>query len=151
MTKTYTRMTKQRKVLLEELRRMSCHPTAYELYERVRERMPQISLGTVYRNLEILSSSGTILKLDMAKGQRRFDATTDDHAHIRCVSCGRIDDLPLNALPDPATIMGIAGDASGYDVLGCDLDFHGICPACRQEGINVPYADKQLEKREITK
>lgn len=128
------RMTKQRKLILEELRKTRDHPTAYDVYERVKGRLPNISLGTVYRNLESLSASGIILRLDMGQGQRRFDVQTDEHNHIRCVSCGRIDDIPLNTLFDTANIMDIVSTASGYDVFGCGMDFHGLCPECKKQG-----------------
>ncbi|HOO38979.1 MAG TPA: transcriptional repressor [Deltaproteobacteria bacterium] len=134
MSLTRMRMTKQRKLILEELRKVQDHPTAYEVYERVKDRLPQISLGTVYRNLEILSASGVITRLEMAHGQRRFDGNTDGHDHIRCVSCGRLDDIPLNTFYDMATIMGIVSEASGYEVFGCGMDFHGICPECQKQG-----------------
>lgn len=133
MKQTIMRMTKQRKLILEELRKVKNHPTAYEVYERVKNFMPQISLGTVYRNLEILSSSGIINRLDMAQGQRRFDATIQDHHHIRCVSCGRVDDIPLNTVRDLTNIIDIVGETSGYEVLGCGIDLRGMCPVCKKE------------------
>jgi Fur family ferric uptake transcriptional regulator len=133
MKQTKMRMTKQRKLILEELRKVKTHPTAYEVYERVKALIPQISLGTVYRNLEILSSIGIINRLDMAQGQRRFDPTTQDHHHIRCVSCGRVDDIPLNTVRDITNIIDIVGETSGYEVLGCGIDLHGMCPLCKKE------------------
>ena len=88
------RKTKQREVILEELMKLRAHPSADELYERVKKRLPRISLGTVYRNLEMLSREGIIHRLETAGSQKRFDGETGDHQHIRCVRCGRIDDLP---------------------------------------------------------
>ena len=67
------RMTRQRRVILEELRKVNNHPSAYEIYEFVRKRLPRISLGTVYRNLEILSESGDIQKLEPGCSLKRFD------------------------------------------------------------------------------
>jgi len=128
------RITKQRKLIIEELERVRDHPTAYEIYERVRARLPQISLGTVYRNLEVLSASGVIKRLDMAQGHRRFDITTDDHKHIRCISCGRIDDIPLNTYHELTTIIDMVGEATNYEAIGCGMDFHGICPKCKKTG-----------------
>jgi Fur family ferric uptake transcriptional regulator len=90
MQKKQERMTKQRRIILEELTKIKTHPTAYDLYEMVKVRLPSISLGTVYRNLEHLSSKGLILKLDIGKGQKRFDATTKEHAHIMCLECGKV-------------------------------------------------------------
>jgi Fur family ferric uptake transcriptional regulator len=66
-------MTRQRKVILEELRNVDTHPSADEIYEMVRKRLPHISLGTVYRNLEILSETGAIQKLELGCAQKKFD------------------------------------------------------------------------------
>jgi Fur family ferric uptake transcriptional regulator len=66
-------MTRQRKVILEEIRKTDSHPTADELYQRVRQRLPHVSLGTIYRNLETLAASGLIQKLEMGGSQKRFD------------------------------------------------------------------------------
>ena len=142
MNQTKMRMTKQRKLILEELRKVKDHPTAYEVYERVKDRLPKISLGTVYRNLENLSANGIIARLDMGQGQRRFDASTEEHYHIRCDFCGRLDDIPLNTLYDTANIMDIVSNASGYDVFGCGMDFHGLCPECKKEGKAARFKDK---------
>ena len=125
-------MTKQKRVVLEELSKVKNHPTAYEVYEMVKSRLPRISLGTVYRNLEQLSSGGQIRRLDMGQSQRRFDAVVDDHLHIRCISCGKVDDVPLNPAMSTITIKDIVSSQSGYEVLGCEMDFQGICPTCKK-------------------
>jgi Fur family transcriptional regulator, ferric uptake regulator len=132
MSKIVQRMTKQKRVVLEELSKVKNHPTAYDVYEMVKSRLPRISLGTVYRNLEQLSSGGQIRRLDMGQGQRRFDAVVDDHLHIRCISCGKVDDVPLNPAMSTLTIKDIVSSQSGYDVLGCEMDFQGICPKCKK-------------------
>ena len=133
MSKTQQRMTKQKRVVLEELSKVKNHPTAYDVYEMVKSRLPRISLGTVYRNLEQLSSGGQIRRLDMGQSQRRFDAVVDDHLHIRCISCGKVDDVPLNPAMSTITIKDIVSSQSGYDVLGCEMDFQGICPKCKKK------------------
>lgn len=126
------RLTRQRVVILEELKKVKSHPTAYDVYEMVRKRLPRISLGTVYRNLEHLASQGLVRRLDFGAGQRRFDADMDDHTHIRCISCGRVQDVPLNRSANITTMYEIVHRHTGYDVLDCELDFQGICPACRK-------------------
>ena len=75
----FQRNTPQRKVILEELQKAASHPTAAELYEIVRRRLPRISLGTVYRNLELLSESGLIRKLSMGSAEARFDGDLEDY------------------------------------------------------------------------
>ena len=122
------RMTQQRRVILEELNKLTCHPTAEELHRIVRERLPKISIATVYRNLELLSDEGMIWKMNVGGAQRRFDATTANHYHIRCSVCGRVDDLHMAVVP---SIEEAARRSSGYDVLSHTVEFTGICPTCR--------------------
>jgi len=126
----FQRNTRQREVILEELRKLSSHPTAAGLYEIVRRRLPRISLGTVYRNLELLAAMGTIQKLDLAGSQARFDGNVDRHHHVRCTGCGRVDDVPGAPL-DLARAKD--NDCSGYELLGYRLEFVGICPGCREQ------------------
>lgn len=124
-------MTRQRRVILEELGKVTSHPTASELYEMVRKRLPRISLGTVYRNLEILSERGVIQKLHFGGGtQRRFDGNARNHYHIRCTGCGRVDDVPIEAM---AGLEKAARGASEYEITGHRLEFLGLCPHCRKK------------------
>jgi Fur family ferric uptake transcriptional regulator len=125
------RMTPQRQAILEELRRLTSHPTADEVHSLVRRRLPRVSLGTVYRNLEMLSDCGLIQKLEMGGGQRRFDGKTGDHYHVRCVRCGRVEDAPVKPMP---AIDDALRKVSGYEVMGHRLEFIGVCPACRKGG-----------------
>ena len=97
------RNTRQRTVLLEELRKLRFHPTAAELYEVVRARIPSISLGTVYRNLEFLARSGVVQRLRTSGRGARFDGNPRKHYHVRCIYCERIDDvleLPEGIAPE---------------------------------------------------
>lgn len=120
------RLTKQRKVILEELTKLSTHPTADELYQIVRQRMPNISLGTVYRNLEFLVEQGQIARLETSGTQKRFDAFMEYHQHVRCVNCGCIGDVfNTVSLPD---IDGL--EVSGFRVTACRVEFDGFCDAC---------------------
>ncbi len=123
----HLRETSQRRVILEELGKLTSHPTANEIYELVRKRLPRISLGTVYRNLELLSQSGLIQKLEMAGTQKRFDGTIGNHYHIRCIGCGRVDDLRLPAMK---SIDDEAADLSDYEILWHKMEFGGFCPDC---------------------
>lgn len=124
------RNTPQRAVILEELRMVKSHPTAVELHELVRRRLPKISLGTVYRNLERLSRKGAIRKLTTGQGETCFDGDLAPHYHVRCIHCGRLDDVfGLSDLPVPreGALFG------GYQVLGHRLEFDGICPSCQEK------------------
>jgi Fur family ferric uptake transcriptional regulator len=124
------RMTRQRKVILEELRKLNTHPSADEIYEVVRHRLPRISLGTVYRNLEVLSELGEIQKLELSGLLKRFDWNTKKHYHIRCVRCSRVDDAPiapLNKLDNE--LYG----ATVFEIIGHNLEFTGLCPECSRK------------------
>lgn len=122
------RRSKQRELILEELRGLTCHPTADELYELVRKRISNISLGTVYRNLELLADNGVILKIETG-GKNRFDGTATPHPHIRCVQCDKVDDVKENIdTPDLDEIQ-----SRGYLVQGCSIEYFGLCPKCRKD------------------
>ncbi|MGE4504585.1 MAG: Fur family transcriptional regulator [Desulfovibrionaceae bacterium] len=120
------RLSKQRKVILEELQKVTTHPTADELYDRVRRIIPRISLGTVYRNLEFLCSQGLAIKVGPAGAQKRFDGNTTEHPHVRCSVCGKVEDLHAD-FPTPS---GEAARRLGYELTGVNVEFVGICPDC---------------------
>ena len=121
------RMTRQRRVILEELCKVDTHPSADEVYTMVRKRLPRISLGTVYRNLEILSENGEIQKLELGCTLKRFDGTTENHYHIRCIRCDRVVDAPVDF---DATIDHELKGATDFKIIGHKLEFIGICPEC---------------------
>ncbi|WP_163338043.1 Fur family transcriptional regulator [Desulfopila sp. IMCC35008] len=127
------RLTTQRQIILEELGKVTSHPTANEVYDMVRKRLPRIGLGTVYRNLELLAESGVILKLEVGGTQKRFDATVEPHYHIRCAQCGKVDDIEI---PVQEQIEDAAHQASSYEILGHHIEFSGICNSCQQKGMN---------------
>ncbi|MCL4517544.1 MAG: transcriptional repressor [Firmicutes bacterium] len=129
-TSRVQRRTRQREVILEELRKVKTHPTADEVYEMVRQKLPRISLGTVYRNLELMAEEGLIQKLELAGTQKRFDGNPANHYHVRCMRCGRVEDVPV----DPDTIVDKAlRAASDYEIIGYRLKLIGLCPQCARE------------------
>ena len=123
------RMTRQRQVILEELRKVSTHPGADEIYTMVRRRMPRISLGTVYRNLEVLSELGEIRKIEMGGTLKRFDGKPDDHYHIRCMICQRVVDAPVKLMPN---IEKSLKGKTDFEILGHRIEFVGICHECQK-------------------
>lgn len=124
----FQRMTPQRKVILEELKKLEIHPTADELYAVVRRRLPRISLGTVYRNLELLSNMGLARKLKTSGRKFRFDGDVDQHCHIHCVRCGRVDDFPhLETGLESARFES----TNGWNIIDHHLEVLGFCPECR--------------------
>ena len=123
------RMTNQRQVILEEIQKVNTHPTADEVYETVRKRLPRISLGTVYRNLEVLSACGLIQKIGPLSSQMRFDGITKNHYHLRCIYCGKVEDAPIETVDK---LENAVREKSDYSILGHKLEFIGICPKCRK-------------------
>jgi len=123
------RLTTQRQIILEELAKVTSHPTASELYDMVRKRLPRIGLGTVYRNLELMADNGMILKLEVGGTQKRFDATTTPHYHIRCSCCGKVDDIDIPVLND---LAAAAAKNTSYQILGHHIEFTGVCPDCQK-------------------
>jgi len=125
------RMTQQRKVILAAVQRdLERHMTADEIYEAVRRKLPRISLGTVYRNLEILAELGAIQKLELTGSVKRFDGNPSRHYHIRCMHCGRVDNAPVAPLQQ---IEDKLYGATVFTIIGHRLEFEGLCPRCSQE------------------
>ena len=123
------RLSKQRKVILEELRKVKTHPTADEVYDMVRKIIPRISLGTVYRNLEFLCSKGLVLKLGAPGAQKRFDGTPEPHPHIRCSVCTAVADVECDiVIPEIPESC-----AAGYAIHSTNVEFVGVCPKCRSK------------------
>jgi len=126
MPQVQKRMTRQRAVILEELRKSCSHPTADEIYACVRARLPHISLGTVYRNLELLAENGEVMKLEHAGSLRRFDGNMQPHRHVRCSFCGRVADVFVHeTAPD---VEGLT--VPGFTITGARVEYEGICAEC---------------------
>lgn len=123
------RHSHQRDIILAEVRRGKTHPSAQEVFERVRPQLPKISLGTVYRNLEQLAAHGLIRKLELPGQQRRFDGDTSEHYHIRCLACGQVDDIPGPLL---VQVRQLPDTLNNYTILGHRLELIGLCPRCRE-------------------
>lgn len=127
---TQTRNSKQRRVILEELSHLRTHPTATELFDIVRARMPRISLGTVYRNLDLLVQQGTVRRLDQGGGQTRYDADLHPHYHLRCVACDGISDVHTSGDVLDESVLEQVVELDMELVLGLRLEIVGICRVC---------------------
>ena len=119
--------SRQRDCIKEFLMSRKDHPTADMVYAHVREEFPHISLGTVYRNLSLLSEIGEIRKIT-CNGPDRFDADTSAHYHFTCTSCGCVEDLEFTKKPDFSDVMPV--NFSG-EITEINLDFSGVCGACK--------------------
>ena len=122
------RNTIQRALVLEAVNRLKCHATADEIYEDIAKEHPHISRATVYRNLNLLSETGDIRKIETPGGADRFDHQPHDHCHVRCEKCGRFFDVDMEYVT--GLEKGIR-DSHGFAFTGYDILFRGICPDCQ--------------------
>lgn len=120
------RVTKQRKAIFSALQGDSSHPTADEIYQRVKQRMPHISLATVYRNLKLLSQEGLILEIPTPDGPSRYDPQTHQHYHFLCDRCERVYDVEI---PVQAQLNRELG-RQGFSVRSHETVFYGLCRRC---------------------
>jgi Fe2+ or Zn2+ uptake regulation protein len=140
------RMTHQRQVMLEEIMKMDSHPTADEIYEKVRQRLPKISMGTVYRNLDVLTSSGLINKIEPGHTQMRFEGKLRDHYHVTCVRCGKIEDAEIEPLGDTLQNLESAlGRMTKHGVFAHKLEFIGLCKECLEKEGDITEQGKMCE------
>lgn len=123
-----TRTTSQRRAIMEAVRSAGGHPTAYDVFESVRRTMPRVSLGTVYRNLDVLAQMGVVKKIETAGSQMRFDAGVGPHCHVVCTECGRIEDISDASFRG----VGVPTEVNGFKVTGQRVELLGQCPACLQ-------------------
>jgi Fur family ferric uptake transcriptional regulator len=132
-------MTHQRQVILDTVKSSKGHPTADEIYEKVRKILPRVSMGTVYRNLDILSATGHIRKLEPDHPQMHFDCETADHYHLICERCGAIEDIPAGNSDNPLEKLESAlGNLTKYGIFGHKLEFFGLCQKCLASGAEFP-------------
>lgn len=125
------RFTEQRAAVFRFLRATEAHPTAEEVFVRVRSDVPGISLATVYKSLETLVGCGLASKLTYGDGSARYDGRTDDHHHLRCLDCGVVFDLPDHV--DADEVDRLQSSAQGFRVTGYRLELTGFCPTCDPE------------------
>ena len=118
-------------MILSVLRSTDTHPNADWIYQEVKQVLPHISLGTVYRNLRILVESGEALELSFGSTSSRFDGNPKNHYHLVCSDCGNVYDLDL---PVKLHLNAKVSEDSGHKVLDHRLEFYGTCKICRGEG-----------------
>ena len=120
--------SRQRELILETLKKSEIHPTAEELYVKVKQKMPRISLGTVYRNLSLLVEKGDVRKLDAAgTNSVRYDGRNDEHCHLICSSCGKITDVDLGLFSAVDTKLQ---EETGFTVSEHSIVLKGLCAEC---------------------
>ncbi|MBQ8533344.1 MAG: transcriptional repressor [Clostridia bacterium] len=120
------RYSKQRELILNDLKNRCDHPTAEMVYESVVKKCPAISLGTVYRNLNTLAENGQILKLSVG-GADHFDGCTDCHYHLVCKKCKRVFDKWIERLPKEIADI----NDNGFEVGEINVTLYGVCKDCK--------------------
>ena len=125
------RQSKKRDAIREILLASYDHPSVEEIYRRLKPDIPDLSLGTVYRNLAVLMEEGQIISVGKVDGQERYDARTEPHAHFVCRGCRRVLDVFL-----PDVVSALYGEVDvrfGFLTEGHTLTLHGLCDRCRGE------------------
>lgn len=123
------RVTPQRLVVHQALAELRRHVGAEELLAAVGERLPNVSLPTVYASLEALEEAGLVRRVAAGRGRALYDSRPVDHHHLACRGCGRVEDLDA-----PVALEGALESArrSGFDVDGAEVVVHGLCATCRR-------------------
>lgn len=123
--------SKQRETILNVLRGTTSHPNAQWVYENVKKVIPNISLATVYRNLNLLAEGGEIMRLQGDFPEDRFDGTSSNHAHFVCKVCGRVFDTDIDGELKLKIITAIPMKADDFSLV-----YNGVCDECRFKKIN---------------
>lgn len=125
------RMTKQKKVILDILRSVDSHPSAEWIYQKAKVIIPGLSLGTVYRNLNLLRDNGEILELTYGSEQSHYDGNPRNHYHFKCLQCGNVYDLDIPLIKN---IENKAAMQCEHKISGHRLEFYGTCQNCLHKG-----------------
>lgn len=129
---TLKNYSRQREAILNVLRSTKSHPTAAWIYENVRKELPNISLGTVYRNLSVLEQENIIRKISVGDASEHFDGDLSTHSHFYCKSCKQITDIPFDAT---ASIKEVE-EQNDVSVESATYTFVGVCKPCLKGKIN---------------
>jgi Fe2+ or Zn2+ uptake regulation protein len=129
------KLTPQRMAIVREIALDPTHPTAQELFERLRAAMPTMSFATVYNTLDALSSAGLCVSLSLSPGAARFDANMRPHNHAVCDRCGLVRDVPRHDESEPGETDVDASFAvvSGFSLRTVERIYRGICASCAEE------------------
>jgi Fur family ferric uptake transcriptional regulator len=127
-----SRLTKQKRAVLEAVLRSRTHPDAAAVYQEARSLLPRISLGTVYRCLESLTEEGKLLRIQGAKEAARYDAKLD-HAHRICQRCGIIEDVAGDQIQISDLSRQLVTAAGSFQVREVAIELRGLCAACQEQ------------------
>ena len=124
---------RKRNAILSYLQCTDAHPSAETIFSDLKAQIPDLSLGTVYRNLKLFQQQGLVSVIATVSGVERFDANTDPHVHFICEGCDAVVDL--HQLSTPQTLCSDAESAIGCAVSGCQLSFTGKCRTCLESQV----------------
>ena len=131
--------SRQRKAILAKIRSTTCHPTADWIFRELREEFPNLSLGTVYRNLVLFKEDRSIMSVNNIEGQERFDGNLLPHGHFVCQKCVAVIDIDL---PDDLSKLSVNARAvQGCQIKRMDFTVYGTCSVCLKQ--LVPRTNKQ--------
>ena len=119
---------RKRDAILEYLRHTKAHPSAETIYTDLKPQIPDLAMGTVYRNLTLFKEKGLVSSVATVHGVERFDANTDPHVHFICANCDAVIDLDQMQIPD--ALRQMAEKCCGGTVNECQLSFTGLCQDC---------------------
>ena len=122
---------RKRDAILTCLRQTTVHPSAEWIFTQLKPDIPDLSMGTVYRNLTLFKEQGVIASVGTVKGVERFDGNTDPHVHFFCSECGAV--LDLTGLCVPEELNKAAAAETGGQVGSCQLTFTGVCRECQNQ------------------
>ena len=128
---TAKKFSRKREAILTCLRGTTCHPTAEWVYQQLKPEYPDLSLGTVYRNLAAFKAEGVIDSVGVVNGLERYDGNTIPHAHIVCESCGAVLDAERIELPEE--LLAHVQQDTGCAIRRYQISFTGVCPNCLQK------------------
>ena len=123
-----TKHFRKRDAILQYLQSVTDHPSAEKVFTQLKPEIPDLSMGTVYRNLNLFKQQGLAVSVATIKGVERFDGNTDPHVHFICQECDAVIDLMEMQFPD--SLKSIAEADCGGQVADCHLSFTGICESC---------------------
>ena len=119
---------KKRNAILSYLQHTNAHPSAETIYTDLKAEIPDLSIGTVYRNLKLFQQQGLVSSIATVHGVERFDANTAPHVHFICEGCDAV--IDLHKLSTPQSLCAEAENSIGCSVCGCQLSFTGKCRTC---------------------
>lgn len=125
-----TKFSRQREAIRENLRNRCDHPTADMIFQDIKSVYPNVSLGTVYRNLTFLVDRGEIIKLPQEDGSTRYDGDIQPHDHFNCRVCGSVKDLHVS---NPVDLAQEAASQFDGIVESCSVTYYGVCADCRRD------------------